>query len=428
MAGGKANQVTKNKRVLQRHQPLQSQIEESEKTSKPIKQRAQKGKRVEEDDAQEVDAALSAKILSAARQQFSEEQDERRKNKPLTPVKPQLMQEDDSDEEEIDEEEYEEVEEVELSEEDAKAFEAFFPKETAKRQTLGDIIMSKMAEAKGEITAEQAQQHIGSQFSPKVVQVYTSVGKLLANYSIGKIPKAFKMIPSLEKWEELLYLTNPDEWTPNAMYQAVRLFSSIMSPEIAQRFYNLILLPAVLSDIEEHKKLNFHYYQALKKCLYKPAAFFKGIMLPLVESGDCQLREATIICSILGKTSVPVLHSSAALLKLAEMDYSPALAMFIGTLLQKKYALPYRVVDAVVNHFLAVTNSNELMPVLWHRAFLTFIQRYRSDLLPEQKQAIHKLIKAQPHEFFTFEVRRELANSVNRGEAPTAATSTAMDI
>ena len=47
-----------------------------------------------------------------------------------------------------------------------------------------------------------------------------------------------------------------------------------------------------------------------------------------------------------------MLHSSAALLKVAEMDYSGANSIFIRTLLDKKYALPYRVVDAVVNHFL----------------------------------------------------------------------------
>ena len=61
---------------------------------------------------------------------------------------------------------------------------------------------------------------------------------------------------------------------------------------------------------------------ALKKSLYKPAAFFKGFLLPLCEGGDCSLREAAIIGSVLVKVSVPVLHSAAALLKIAEMDYS----------------------------------------------------------------------------------------------------------
>ncbi len=30
-------------------------------------------------------------------------------------------------------------------------------------------------------------------------------------------------------------------------------------------------------------KLNLHLYEALKKSLYKPAAFFKGVLFPLCE-------------------------------------------------------------------------------------------------------------------------------------------------
>ena len=48
-------------------------------------------------------------------------------------------------------------------------------------------------------------------------------------------------------------------------------------------FFNLLLLPAVIADIDENKKLNYHYYLALKKACFKPAAFYKGIILPVVE-------------------------------------------------------------------------------------------------------------------------------------------------
>ena len=83
-------------------------------------------------------------------------------------------------------------------------------------------------------------------------------------------------------------------------------------------------------DISETKKLNYHLYMALKKSLYKPAAFFKGFLLPLCEGGDCTLREAAIIGSVLVKVSVPVLHSAAALLKIAEMEYSGEFMLFYG--------------------------------------------------------------------------------------------------
>ena len=39
-----------------------------------------------------------------------------------------------------------------------------------------------------------------------------------------------------------------------------------------------------------------------------------------------------------------MLHSSAALLRIADMEYSGTNSFFIQVLLNKKYALPYRVV------------------------------------------------------------------------------------
>lgn len=71
-----------------------------------------------------------------------------------------------------------------------------------------------------------------------------------------------------------------------------------------------------------------------------------------VQAGNCSLREALIIASILAKNSIPMLHSAAAILKIAEMDYSGANSIFLKTLFDKKYALPYRVIDAVVHHYI----------------------------------------------------------------------------
>ena len=70
---------------------------------------------------------------------------------------------------------------------------------------------------------------------------------------------------------------------------------------------------------------------------------WQGLLLPLCASGTCTLREAVIVSSVLRRVSVPVLHSAAALLRLAEMPYSGTTSFFIRVLLDKKYALPYRV-------------------------------------------------------------------------------------
>lgn len=76
-----------------------------------------------------------------------------------------------------------------------------------------------------------------------------------------------------------------------------------------------------------------------------------GLLLPLLESGNCTLREAIIVGSVVAKNSIPILHSSAAILKIAEMDYTGANSIMLRIFFDKKYALPYRVVDAVVFHF-----------------------------------------------------------------------------
>lgn len=74
-------------------------------------------------------------------------------------------------------------------------------------------------------------------------------------------------------------------------------------------------------------------------------AIVQGLLLPLCLAGDCNLREAVIISSVLKRVSLPVLHSAAALLRIADMAYSGTNSFFIRVLLDKKYALPYRVVS-----------------------------------------------------------------------------------
>lgn len=75
------------------------------------------------------------------------------------------------------------------------------------------------------------------------------------------------------------------------------------------------------------------------------------------------------------RVSLPVLHSAAALARLATMAYSGVNSFFIRVLLDKKYALPYRVVDALVDHFLSFRKEERTLPVVWHQSLLCFVQR-----------------------------------------------------
>ena len=73
----------------------------------------------------------------------------------------------------------------------------------------------------------------------------------------------------------MLFLTEPENWSPHACLEATRIFVSNLNQKMAQRFLNLVLLPAVRNDIAEHKRLHFALFQALRKSTYKAGAFYK---------------------------------------------------------------------------------------------------------------------------------------------------------
>lgn len=278
------------------------------------------------------------------------------------------------------------------------------------------------------------------------------IGQILSRYKSGPLPKPFKILPTIPHWEEILDVTKPESWTPNACYQATRIFVS-HKPAVVQRFLEIVLLERVREDIYETKKLNVHLFNALKKALYKPAAFFKGFLFPLVASGTCTLREAHIVSAVVARVSIPVLHSAAALKGLCDIAAQEASAgsegggatnMLIKTLLDKKYALPFQVVDALVFHFLrfrsvdpagvqqgdamagvaAEGDVRTKLPVLWHQSLLAFAQRYKGDVTEDQREALLDLLLTHGHSAIGPEVRRELLAGRGRGvplEAPDGA-------
>lgn len=269
------------------------------------------------------------------------------------------------------------------------------------------------------------------------------IGEILSRYKSGPLPKPFKILPTIPHWEEILEITRPDRWTPNACFQATRIFVS-HKPIVVQRFLEMVVLEKVREDIYENKKLNVHLFNSLKKALYKPSAFFKGFLFPLIGSGTCTLREAHIISAVLARVSVPVLHSAAALKGLCEIaaqeasqgsEGGGATNIFIRTLLEKKYALPYQVIDALVFHFLrfrsedpasvqegdamaGVSGEGDVktkLPVIWHQSLLAFAQRYKGDITEDQREALLDLLLGHGHSAIGPEVRRELLAGRGRG-------------
>ncbi|KAG0039301.1 snoRNA-binding rRNA-processing protein [Podila clonocystis] len=461
-----------------RHDPLHVQLMAGSENDplpqgKAPRAKSARNERKNKPDANFVDAKLSRKILAIAQEQqdevskedrggvSSDEEEEEeptfgKKHKSLgTPVSAKnfIPAIGDSDEEDSGAEEdgadFGTFDEIEIDQKDAELLAKFMPAAPREKKTLADLIMEKInaqnavnaaaaaAAANGGVVPGSEEKKKGPLdsvmdyaddedmgenrpmpmgLSPKVVEVYSKVGLLLSRYKSGKLPKAFKIIPSLQNWEEILYITAPENWTVHATYQATRIFTSNLKEKQAHKFFSLVLLDKIRDDIAENKKLNYHLYMALKKSLYKSKAFFKGILFPLCESGTCTLKEAAVVGSVITKVSIPVLHSAAALLRLADMEYTGPNSLFIRVLLDKKYALPYKVIDGLVDHFLRFKMDPRPMPVLWHQAFLIFAQRYKSDITPDQKQALLDLMRFKSHEGISPEIRRELMNSVARGE------------
>ncbi|GMH36021.1 hypothetical protein BSKO_03889 [Bryopsis sp. KO-2023] len=304
-----------------------------------------------------------------------------------------------------------------VTEEDEKIMNAFLrPDQGSQQKTLADVIMAKLAEKQSDMQMEDRTTSAAKEdapsapqgIDPEAAEVFRATGLILSRYRSGKVPKAFRFIPSLKNWEEVLFLTNPEAWTPQAHFLATKMFVSNYNEKMAQRFLNLVLLPKVREYIRENKRCHFMLFEALKRACYKPGAFFKGILLPLCQSGTCSVREAVIFSTLMKKVSLNVLHSAAALLRLAEMEYNGASSFFIGTLLDKKYALPYKVVDGLVQHFMRFEDEERLLPVVWHHALLAFVQRYKFDIKDEEKIQLKRLLKAQCHPLVTPEIHREL--------------------
>jgi hypothetical protein len=115
---------------------------------------------------------------------------------------------------------------------------------------LSSTIADKIAAAERLVASKSP---ASTALNEKVVLVYNKVGLLLSRYKSGKLPKTFKIIPSLPNWFDILLLTDPENWTPHATYEATKLFTSNLKTGDVVKFFSLILLERVRADIYENK-------------------------------------------------------------------------------------------------------------------------------------------------------------------------------
>ncbi len=123
--------------------------------------------------------------------------------RPTTSLGPTQTEQSD-DEEDLTEHEGKFYENLEIAEEDEKALELFMAKDAPARRTLGDIIMEKLTEKQTEVASQMTESgQIMPDLDERVIQVYKGVGQILTRYRSGKLPKAFKILPSLRLWEQV---------------------------------------------------------------------------------------------------------------------------------------------------------------------------------------------------------------------------------
>ena len=230
------------------------------------------------------------------------------------------------------------------------------------------------------------------------------MGDLLRRYTVGKIPKAFKIIPALANWEEVLYLTNPS-LEPHAMYRATRLFASNLNARMAQRFYSLVLLPRVRDDIAEHKRLHFALYQALRKATFK-RRFTKG-------SSSRFARRAAACCSgvVLRLGADAREHPHAAQRGGAAETGGAADAgttsFFLRVLLDKKYALPFPR-GGRARRSLSALPARRAVARWCGTSRCCAAQRYKAVIRAEDKVRLRRLVDQQ-HLMIGPEIKRELS-------------------
>ncbi|XP_026683229.1 bystin [Diaphorina citri] len=318
-----------------------------------MKGRQKPGRRKETEDDEFVDSTLSQKILQQVRLQQQELEDDNdigpgESSKPFKKEQTTKLHTGDSDNDlDADDDDKSTTSddpnfsgdyynEIIIDPEDEKALSLFMNKHPGPQLTLRDILREKITEKHTELDtqfSDAASVQIDN-LDPKIKQMYEGVRDVLSKYRSGKLPKAFKIVPKLRNWEQILYVTG--------------------------------------------------------------------------EKVDCQIKPMPSNTLF---SSIPMLHSAAALLKIAEMEYNGANSIFLRILLDKKYALPYRVVDAIVFHFLRFEREDRELPVLWHQSLLTFAQRYKQDVSSEQRKALLDLLRAKSHPTITVEIRRELQSA-----------------
>lgn len=161
-------------------------------------------------------------------------------------------------------------------------------------------------------------------------------------------------------------------------------------------------------DLRKNKKLNFHYFESLRKAIYKTNAWFQAVVLYFCQN-NATSREIQIVETLLKQMSIPPLSSAVAMIKMAQMDPNPAIIHFLKALIEKKYKLPKRVIDSLSEFFLKFGSVEQELTVAWQQTFLSFCSQYSSSFDEMLKVSLKQVAELHKHHSITAEILRFLS-------------------
>lgn len=254
---------------------------------------------------------------------------------------------------------------------------------------------------------------------PKLMEVYRTLADLLRIYQVGKLPKAMNILASqtVAGWQELIEVTQPNNWTPAALKAVTNLFVNTASDGKCRKFFHDVLLEQVRRLLEGEKKVHRNVWDALIAASRRPKPFVYAILLPMAESTEISRKEARAISYIVTRSRLPRAFSNQFLVYITRegVEVSPTKTLFIARFVAKGQVLAIAAIDGILSYFLAYRGIQEEQPLIWHQALFTFVKNYGAELLPNQRDELEDLMNIHKHKIDD-EIRRVLRETPPRGE------------
>ena len=226
----------------------------------------------------------------------------------------------------------------------------------------------------------------------KMVRLLKRTGSMLKIYRSGKIPRSIKIISVLKNFEEILWFTRPDTWSPHALYAVTKLFLKNLRPLQLERFLTMVFIPRLQENIfQKNKKVSVHIFMTLKMISKIPKIFFSLIILPTAESLNFTTREAILFSILISKISVPREIVSTFLSMFLRQNFTNEKLILLNSILNKNFLLPIRMIDMLVDFFIYSKNFNKT--IYFQKCFFSFLRNYSKFISKEDRLNLKKKIK-----------------------------------